>query len=136
MSDKTNATSSSSAKSRKTPKKWEDDGIEGGQSSMDILLDWITSGTNYARWKGDADGVTKQTLCGEIVGRLKEAGIHHRNAADVRTKLSSFQTSYNKARDWSENTGEGIRAEGGDSAEETIQGMIRALIFNDLSCLC
>ena len=89
---------------------------------MDTLLDWITSGTNYARWKGDADGVTKQTLCGEIVGRLKEAGIHHRNAADVRTKLSSFQTSYNKARDWSENTGEGIRAEGGDSAEETNPG--------------
>ena len=117
---------SSSIKPRKAPKKWEDDGVEGGPSSMDIILDWITSGTNYARWKGNADGMTKQTLCTEIIGQMKEAGIHHRNAADVRTKISALQSAYNKARDWSENTGEGIRAEGGEDAETTIQDISRA----------
>ena len=116
---------SSSAKSRKAPKKWEEDGVEGGPSSMDILLEWITSGTNYARWKGDANGVSKQTLCADIVSRMKEAGIFHRNAADVRAKLIALQTSYNKARDWSENTGEGIRAEGGEGAEATINGIFK-----------
>src|SRR5947209_4457308 len=93
MSDKTNAT-----------KKWEDDGIEGGQSSMDILLDWdeLCQVEGRRGWRDKADSLRRDS-------RLKEAGIHHRNAADVRTKISSFQTSYNKARDWSENTGETAR---------------------------
>ena len=91
---------------------------------MDIILDWITSGTNYARWKGDAEGVTKQTLCAEIIIRMKAAGIHHRNHADVRAKIMSFQTTYNKARDWLENTGEGIQDQGGEDADKTIQGSL------------
>ena len=90
---------------------------------MDILLDWITSGDNYSRWRGDAGGASKQTLAGEVVARLKKAGINYRNATDIRAKLSSLQTSYNKARDWLEHTGEGIRADGGESAEATIKGM-------------
>jgi hypothetical protein len=57
--------SETSSKARKVPKKWEDDSIDGG-SSMEIILDWITSETNYAKWKGDAGGVTKETLCGEV----------------------------------------------------------------------
>ena len=44
---------------------------------MDIILDWVTSGTNYAKWKGDSGGVTKETLCGEVASLLKAAGIHH-----------------------------------------------------------
>jgi hypothetical protein len=113
--------STSSSKQRKVYKKWEEDGVEGGPSSNDILLDWIT--TNYARWKGDAGGTSKQTLCGEVVCQMKEAGIYHRNATDIRSRISAFQTSYNKARDWLENTGEGIQAEGGKNAEATIKGM-------------
>ena len=66
---------------------------------------------------------------------MREAGILHLNAADVRAKILNLQASYNKARDWSENTEEGIRAAGGDDAEETIHGMIRALIYNKcLAC--
>jgi hypothetical protein len=115
--------SPATSKARKVPKKWEDDGVDGGLSSIDIILDWITSGTNYARWKGDAEGVTKQVLCGEIIGLLIAAGIHHRKNPDIRAKIYELQTSYNKARDWSENTGEGIRTAGGEDAEATIQGM-------------
>jgi hypothetical protein len=96
-------------KSRKTPKKWEDDGVNGGSSSIDIILDWITTDGNYAKWKGDAGGKSKQTLCGEIICCMKAVGIYHRNNADIRAKISEIQSSYNKARDWSLNTGEGIR---------------------------
>lgn len=90
---------------------------------MDVLLNWLTSGMNYTRWKGDGDGVSKQTLCREIVSQMKEVGIYHRNTADIRAKMSFLQTTYNKARDWSENTGEGIQAEGREDAKETIQGI-------------
>jgi hypothetical protein len=85
---------------------------------MDVLLDWITIGTNYARWKGDSEGETKESLCGEIVGRMKAVGIHHRDNSHIRGKISELQVTYNKARDWSENTGEGIRSTGGEEADD------------------
>jgi hypothetical protein len=108
---------------RKPQRKWESDGVEHGPSSINVILDWITSGTNYARWKGHTGGTTKQTLCGEIVKRMKAVGIHHHNALDIRAKISALQTSYNKAQDWDKNTGEGIRAEGRENAETIIHGM-------------
>ena len=61
---------------------------------MGILLELITTEMNYSRWKGDAKGVTKQSLCAEIVERMHAAGIHHRNHADVRAKIMSLQTTY------------------------------------------
>ncbi len=114
----------STLKIRKAPKKWEEDGVNGGKSSLDIILDWITTGTNYSRWKGDSEGATKETLCGEVVSLMNDAKIYHRKNADIRAKLSEFQTSYNKARDWSENTGEGIRgSKDEDAAEKNIKGI-------------
>ena len=61
----------------KSPRRWEDDGVDGGPSSLTILLDWITWWNNYSRWKGDAEGLTKQTLCAEIIDLMKEAKIYH-----------------------------------------------------------
>lgn len=95
---------------------------------MEVLLDWITTGTNYAKWRGDAEGITKETLCGEILALMRNAGLEHRNKTDIRGKLAELQASYNKARDWSENTGEGIRAAGGENAEATIKGNLFKLI--------
>ena len=70
------------------------------------------------RWRGEG-GRTKEALCGEIVGIMAEAGITHRQNADVRTKVGEIITDYNKARDWLANTGSGIM---GDEAEQTIRG--------------
>src|SRR3954469_23432856 len=94
------ASSSKTHKTRKAPKRWEDDGGEMRPSSIDILINWLTTGVNYARWKGNSEGTTKEALCGEIVGLMKAAGITHCNNTDIRTKISELQTSYNKARDW------------------------------------
>ena len=88
---------------------------------MDVLLEWIITIPNYERWRGNGSGETKETLCGEVVGKLLEVGIFHRKNADIRAKINEFQTTYNAARDWSENTGEGIRESGVDGAEQTIK---------------
>lgn len=121
MSSTSTSTASESTRLRKAPKKWEDDGADGGPASIQVILDWITTSGNFAKWKGEMGGISKQTLCGEIVNQMKEVGIYHRNVADVRTKIQDIINSYNKARDWSERTGEGIRAEGGEDAEKTIK---------------
>ena len=47
---------------------WEKDSLsEGGRSSMDILIEWLTIPHNYARWKGGAgSGDSKCIIAQEI----------------------------------------------------------------------
>ena len=64
------------------------------------LLDWLTIGGNYARWRGDSSGGrTKDALCDEILGMLAAAGVHHRTKDQVRSKIKDIQRTYNNARD-------------------------------------
>ncbi|KAH9446003.1 hypothetical protein KEM48_004600 [Puccinia striiformis f. sp. tritici PST-130] len=107
---------SPAASSRKKPISWENDGVDKdgvvGFSSMQILLDWLTTEGNFERWRGDIQGgLTKEVLAGEIITIYAENGIHHRNNKDVRSKIQELQDSYSKACDWLRNTGEGIRDE-------------------------
>jgi hypothetical protein len=83
-------TNSTSTKAKKAYKAWNKDGVAGGPSSLDIIVDWLTTGNNYARWRGDAeDGLTKKTLASEIVAKMKANGINYRLAKDVINKISS-----------------------------------------------
>ena len=96
---------------------WANDGIDGGPSSMSILLDWLTTEGNYSRWKGSETqkgistwlglkgGVKKETLCTEICNLIKNAGIMTRNNADIRTKIGSIEQAFRKAADFLEHTG-------------------------------
>ncbi|KAI7942128.1 hypothetical protein MJO28_012155 [Puccinia striiformis f. sp. tritici] len=107
---------SPAASSRKKPISWENDGVDKdgvvGFSSMQILLDWLTTEGNFERWRGDIQGgLTKEALAAEIITIYAENGIHHRNNKDVRSKIQELQDSYSKACDWLRNTGEGIRDE-------------------------
>jgi hypothetical protein len=104
---------------------------------MDVLLDWLTTSGNYARWRGDSSGgITKDALCNEILGKLVDAGLRHRNKNQVRSKINDLQQTYNKARDWLSNTGQGLldNAKEGEDVQPTIQGMrytALELLFND-----
>jgi hypothetical protein len=67
----------------KTPKKksipWDQDGVDGGNSSITIILDWLGTGTNYLQWLGDLEsGTTKTWLCSEILQIMKDSRITHR----------------------------------------------------------
>ena len=93
---------------------------------MDVLLDWLTTSGNYARWRGDSSGgITKDALCNEILGKLADAGLRHRNKNHVRSKIKDLQQAYNRARDWLSHTGQGLldNAKEGEDVQATIQGM-------------
>jgi len=58
-------------------KFWDNDGVENGPSSMDILLEWITDSVNAEKYFGAKDtsegagfnaedGVTKSAMCSKI----------------------------------------------------------------------
>ncbi|KNZ64093.1 hypothetical protein VP01_1067g2 [Puccinia sorghi] len=81
-----------SSKTNKTNEKescpWDHDGVEGGESSITIILNWLSTGTNYQGWRGDTEhGKTKKLLCGEVLKVLKENGIYH---GDVKGKSPIF----------------------------------------------
>ncbi|WAQ83445.1 hypothetical protein PtA15_3A816 [Puccinia triticina] len=97
------------SKPKKTTKKkavpWDRDGVDGGNSSMDIVLEWLSSDSNYQQWRGDLEeGKTKKSLCSEILQIMIVSGITHR----ITQKISDLQSLYNTARDWKRNTGAGI----------------------------
>ncbi|KNZ58783.1 hypothetical protein VP01_1862g2 [Puccinia sorghi] len=67
------------------------DGIDGGSSSIEIILDWLTTGSNYPRWRGNLEeGKTKKSLCAKMTQRMKQNGITHRDSKVVFFLLHFF----------------------------------------------
>ncbi|KNZ44197.1 hypothetical protein VP01_941g17 [Puccinia sorghi] len=88
---------------------WDCDGVKGGESSITIILNWLSTGTNYQHWRGDTKhGKTKKLLCGQVLEVLKENGIYHWDVKGKSPKINYLQTTYNAACDWKQNTGAGI----------------------------
>ncbi|KAF0707606.1 Aste57867_6580 [Aphanomyces stellatus] len=89
---------------------WTKDAVAGGMSSLDVVISWMTTETNYNRWKGGDkySGTTKAGLASEIVGKLHTNGIHHRTTKDIVQKVGDIERSYRTACDWLANTGQGV----------------------------
>ncbi|POW07338.1 hypothetical protein PSHT_09974 [Puccinia striiformis] len=116
----------------KTKKKksilWDRDGVNGGLSSIEIILCWITIGKNYEKWRGDKEqGKTKVRLLTEINKYMNESGIFHQGPKGIRQRIGELQKSYNKARDFLKNTSEGILAEDEENGVYTVEQTPRGL---------
>ncbi|PLW45003.1 hypothetical protein PCASD_06959 [Puccinia coronata f. sp. avenae] len=110
---------------KKQPISWEQDGVDGGDSSITIILDWLGTGKNYLQWRGDVEGgITKTRLCSEILQIMQEHGITHRDSKGIRQKLGDLQASYNAACDWKKNTGQGILARDEINGVRTVQAKV------------
>ncbi|KAJ3194920.1 hypothetical protein HDU67_004555, partial [Dinochytrium kinnereticum] len=121
---------------RKKRVYWDkDEATPGGKSSLSIVVDWFTNFTNFQRWKGAAaNGISKETLCGEVIGIMRANGILHRKNQDIRTKIQELVDSHRKAEDWRKNTGEGIiERRGEEESKNEIQAYILSICpFYDL----
>ncbi|KAG9413790.1 hypothetical protein AC1031_013011 [Aphanomyces cochlioides] len=88
------------ASDKKRRFRWDNDSVNGGPTSLQVLLEWLTHEGNYSKWRGgDHSGLTKEALCGLIVGRLVDAGISHRKPADIRDKIQNLEMQYRSAAD-------------------------------------
>lgn len=96
---------------RKKRVKWDGDGVDGGKSSIEILLGWLTEPGNYQRYRGGDPhcGLSKNALAGGIVGRMVDAGIKHHNVKDVTVKIAAIESSFKDAVYFLGGTGAGIK---------------------------
>lgn len=96
-------------KKRKVP--WEDDG------SMDVLLDWLTThgnceshaGANGHQNKGKSKSAHHKETSLLIQEKKPES---ERNEKDVENKIGSLERQFRVARDWANNTGQGVSEPG------------------------
>ncbi|RLN49976.1 hypothetical protein BBJ28_00018120 [Nothophytophthora sp. Chile5] len=100
--------------SKKNRVPWHKDGPTPSISSESCLIDWLTSGTNYSRYRGgDAQsGATKETVADEIVRFINDSGVTTaRSAKDVQSKIQRLEQTYKTAVDWLGATGQGVEDE-------------------------
>ncbi|KAG2193687.1 hypothetical protein INT46_003842 [Mucor plumbeus] len=110
---------STTSKGKKPYKSWLKDGVNGGPSSMDVLVNWLSKKANYAKWKGDdCERIPKKSLLESIIDQMREVGIYHRLAKDVASKISTLQSNYRLAREWKEVDGKKLLETG--ASEEGI----------------
>jgi len=82
----------------------------GTRSSLDLLLDWISTEGNYAKWKGGM--VKKETVAKEILIFLKEKGAKkNRITRDIFAKMYEIETKFKATKDFLNSTGAGILTE-------------------------
>ncbi|KAG1699962.1 hypothetical protein DVH05_012398 [Phytophthora capsici] len=90
---------------------WHNDGPTPDVSSISVLMDWLTDGNNYSRYRGgdSQTGETKATIAGEVKVKIAAAGIAtERTIKDITNKISSLETLFRNAEDWRNCTGQGV----------------------------
>ncbi|CEP12076.1 hypothetical protein [Parasitella parasitica] len=105
-----------SLKGKKPYRSWLKDGVNGGPSSMEVLIRWLSHRPNYKKWKREdysVDRIPKKDLLEEIIDNLRQVGIYHRLAKDVASKISTLQSNYRLARKWSETEGYRFKQQSG-----------------------
>lgn len=93
---------------------WHNDGPSNDVSSLSCLLDWMTTGDNYSRYRdgNSQNGETKSAIVGEIVRMISKCGVKPaRTSKDGVNKISTIEQSYRNAVDWLSVTGSGITNE-------------------------
>ena len=111
-------------KGKKPYKSWLKDGVNGGLSSMDVLVSWLSDKANYSKWRGgdnnNSERTPKKLLLEEIIERMRQVGIYHRLPKDVASKISTLQSNYRTAREWNDTEGKRLRQAG--AKEEVVHG--------------
>ncbi|KAL0074657.1 hypothetical protein J3Q64DRAFT_1841871 [Phycomyces blakesleeanus] len=113
---------------RRDSKLWNKDGVNGGPSSITILVLWLSEEANYRHWKGsNAGGITKETLCSEIKERFAEHGIYHCKNVGIQLKIQSLHKTYHETYQFLHATGQGIENsfEKDEMSEKEVASTIR-----------
>jgi hypothetical protein len=88
---------------------WTNDGPDPNTNSLSVILNWLTTPGNYSRYMGGAGGETKLAVAGEILVKIREAGIKvNRNNDSIIKKITELVKSYKDAHHIKNQTGQSM----------------------------
>ena len=94
---------------------WDKDNVtDNSPSSNQILLEWITTEGNYARYRGadSTNGSTKLVICKEVTDLIAKAGIvTERTPNSVKSRIMYLESPFREANDWLNATGQDVTCE-------------------------
>ena len=113
-----------------------------------LLIDWLVTPGNYAKRRGNLQGISKQQIQQDVASFINQAGLkmgitRNSNQKQVGTKIQDIESKYKSALSFSQNTGEGIR-EDQKLSDEQFEHMIKQKfkhfytlqpIFEDHACM-
>ena len=94
---------------------WTKDGKNGPDdpnTSMSILLKWLTTEGNYSKYRGGSTshGKGKIYWCSILSKEIKQAGIRkYRSPKAIKNKITNIEDSFKAAHDWAYQTGAGLK---------------------------
>ncbi|KAI9619001.1 hypothetical protein KEM48_006471 [Puccinia striiformis f. sp. tritici PST-130] len=75
---------------------WDRDGVNGGPSSIWVVLNWLSIPDNYVRWQGGFPEQSRASLCEEILEILHSIGIEHRCRSGTFSRSARYlESSFN-----------------------------------------
>ncbi|KAL7568693.1 hypothetical protein ACA910_021689 [Epithemia clementina (nom. ined.)] len=106
---------------------WDKDGKDGENdpySSSQILLDWLTTEGNYARFWGSCNGsgVCKIAICNRIADIINSAGVRgKRTGRQVQAKIKHIEACFCVAYDFANReTGQGLTEDNSPGFKEAV----------------
>lgn len=106
---------------------WQSDHVRD-KSSLDVLLSWLTSKSNYARWKESrqpSGRFSNAEVCTEIRNLMRAQGIQHRSNNSIRRKVLLLEDSIAKAHKFLVSKGLGRLETLGDCEQELKYKILR-----------
>jgi hypothetical protein len=106
---------------------WTNDGANGRDdpyTSQHYLIQWLTTGDNYNKFRSPSGGRTKIDLAAEVAAFINSKGVKvERTRETVNAKITWMQGCMRETYDWTVTpTGEGIREnEGFDSLMDKVR---------------
>jgi len=97
---------SSTKPSTKRQVSWLTDKNKDGKSSLDLLVEWITTGQNYELWRRAGGTRNKYDITQTVVQYLEAHGIQGSDARGVEQQISQLESEYRAASDWLAETGQ------------------------------
>ncbi|POV94671.1 hypothetical protein PSTT_16725 [Puccinia striiformis] len=82
---------------------WDTDGVNGGPTSISILMNWLDRNDNYLRWWSANTSNHRNnsiSVCNEVVQELERNGIHHRSATAIDHYIKWLQRHYKTGCDY------------------------------------
>ncbi|ETL49552.1 hypothetical protein L916_00972 [Phytophthora nicotianae] len=80
--------------------RWNEDGVDGGPSSMELLLVWLRRDSNAVWWREASEKRLQSTMAHEVHELFVDHGVTHRSVSAIYAKICQLAKQVTEADGW------------------------------------